>query len=132
MMEIRSKQDLERYRIERAYQSLVEAEDNAKMGHWTLVANRLYYALFYMSSALLLDKGIEARSHAGVIARVGQHLVLPGLLSREDARLISVLQNMRHQGDYDDFNDWTEADVAPMFKPTKELLDKMKSIMTLV
>ena len=132
MIEIKSRKDLEHYRVERAYGTLVEAEDNAHMGHWTLAANRLYYALFYMSTALLLDKGIEAKSHAGVIAKVGQNFVLSGLLSRDDARLISALQNMRHQGDYDDFNDWTEADVQPMFEPTRQLLDKMKSLLTLI
>ena len=132
MIEVKSKRDLEGYRVERAYKALVEAEDNAKLLHWTLAANRLYYALFYMSSALLLDKGIGVKSHAGVIAKIGQNFVQPGLLSREDAKLISALQNMRHQGDYDDFNDWTEADVSPMFEPTKKLLDKMKALITLV
>lgn len=74
-MEIKSKKDLEQYRAERAYKALSEAEDNAAMGHWTLAANRLYYALFYMSSAVLLDKGIEVKSHAGVIAKIGQYIV---------------------------------------------------------
>lgn len=131
-MEIKSKKDLEQYRAERAYKALSEAEDNAAMGHWTLAANRLYYALFYMSSAVLLDKGIEVKSHAGVIAKIGQYIVLPGLLSREDAWLISALQNMRHQGDYDDFSDWTESDVKPMFEPTKKLLEKMRNLLTLI
>ena len=131
-MEIKSKKDLELYRVERAYKALTEAADNGAMGHWTLAANRLYYALFYMSSALLIDKGIEVKSHAGVISKIGQFFVVPGLLSSEDARLISFLQNMRHQGDYDDFLDWTESDVKPLFEPTKELLDKIRDLLTLI
>ena len=55
-MEIKSKKDLEQYRAERAYKALSEAEDNAAMGHWTLAANRLYYALFYMCLVYLAEK----------------------------------------------------------------------------
>ena len=36
---------------------MIEARDNAKMKHWRLAANRLYYALFHIASALLVDKG---------------------------------------------------------------------------
>lgn len=33
------------YRVERSFQALKEARDNASMGNWTLAVNRLYYAL---------------------------------------------------------------------------------------
>ena len=131
-MEIKDKKDMERYRVKRAWQTMTEDEDNAKLGHWNLTAGRLYYALFYMSTALLLDKGIGTKSHAGVISYIGKEFVLPGMLTREEARLISALQNMRHQGDYDDFNQWTEQDVTPLFKPTRDLLKKMESFLTLI
>ncbi len=32
------------YRLEKADGAYVEAKDCASMGHWTLAANRLYYA----------------------------------------------------------------------------------------
>ena len=34
------------YRIQKAEKALVEAKDNSTLGHWNLVANRLYYAFF--------------------------------------------------------------------------------------
>ena len=45
------------YRIQKAKSVLKEAYDNAKLGHWTLVGNRLYYTVYHMAQALLLDKG---------------------------------------------------------------------------
>ncbi len=42
-----SKEDLIRYRFERAYQSLAEAEALANLQFWNTVANRLYYASYY-------------------------------------------------------------------------------------
>ena len=39
------------YRIQKAEKAL-EAKDNSTLGHWNLVANRLYYAVFHMASAM--------------------------------------------------------------------------------
>lgn len=69
-LSIEEKKAIIEYRIQRAWNSIREAEDNAKLGYWTLAASRLYYASYYMASALLVDKGIIARSHSGVIYRI--------------------------------------------------------------
>jgi len=42
------------------------------------------------------------------------------------------LQNMRHAGDYDDMFDWTEEDVRPLLNRTELLIQKMKSLLSLV
>lgn len=57
-----------------------EAEDIAKLGYWNLTGNRLYYAVFHMARTLLLDKGIEAHTHAGVIHLIGKYFIATGLL----------------------------------------------------
>lgn len=120
------------YRIQKATDSMQEAEDNAKLGHWSLAASRLYYAAYYMASALLVDKGFTARTHSGVIHLIGYEFVSKGHLSREDGRLISRLFNMRQSGDYDDLFDWTEEEVSPFFEKTKILLSNMRSLITLL
>ncbi len=40
------------YRIQKSETAMIEARDNALLNHWSLVANRLYYAVFHMASAL--------------------------------------------------------------------------------
>lgn len=54
------------YRIQKSNQTMVEASDCAQMGHWSLAANRLYYALFHLASALLIDKGYTSKTHNGI------------------------------------------------------------------
>lgn len=128
-MTTEDRQALIGYRLEKSDAVLIEAEDNAKLGHWTLVANRLYYSVFYCALALLVEKGFSAHTHAGVIHILGKEFVLAGLLNSDDARLVSRLQNMRQSGDYDDLFDWTEQDVQPLIEPTKLLLAKMKGLL---
>ena len=118
------------YRIQKAEKALVEAKDNANLGHWNLVANRLYYAVFHITSALLIDKGFTAKSHNGSFSILGQEFVRKGLLDREDATLASLLQNMRQSGDYDDMFDWTKDDVVPLFEKTENLIEKMKGLIS--
>ena len=100
-LNIEDKKSIIKYRVEKAHKPMIEARDCATMGHWTLAANRLYYTLFYISNALLVDKGMFAKTHAGVIAKFNEHFVKTGILSRDEGRTISILQNMRQSGDYD-------------------------------
>ena len=116
------------YRLEKSNDAMVEAKDCASLGHWNLAANRLYYAAFYASSALLISAGYAAKSHDGTIGMIGQHYVRTGVLANEDGSLLARLQNMRHTGDYDDFLDWTKEDVEPYIAKTEAFVEKVKEI----
>ena len=116
------------YRLEKSNNAMVEAKDCASLGHWNLAANRLYYAAYYASSALLISAGYAAKTHDGTIGMIGQHYVRTGVLANEDGSLLARLQNMRHTGDYDDFLDWTKEDVEPYIAKTEAFVEKVKEI----
>lgn len=116
------------YRLEKADDAFIEAKDCASMGHWTLTANRLYYAAYYASSALLVSAGYAAKTHEGTIGMIGQYYVRTGILTKDDGALLARLQNMRHSGDYDDFMDWTQEDVEPYIARVETFLEMIKKI----
>ena len=116
------------YRLEKAESALVEAKDCVSLNHWNLTANRLYYAAYYASSALLISAGHSAKTHEGTIGMIGQHYVRTGVLTNEDGALLARLQNMRHTGDYDDFFDWTQEYVEPYIPKAEAYIEKIKSI----
>lgn len=64
------------YRIEKSRKTMIEARDNAKMKHWSLAANCLYYALFQIASALLVDKGYTSKTHSGYCVFLDKNLWL--------------------------------------------------------
>lgn len=115
-------------RIEKAQNAINEAEKVSAIGLWNIAANRLYYALFYASTAILIKKGLSAHTHTGVIAMISLHLVQQSLLSTEDIRLIRKLFSLRQEGDYEDFVDVTEEDIQQYLPMVKALLDKMIDI----
>ena len=53
-----ARETLLHYRIERARDTLVEADLMAEAGHWNACVNRLYYVCFYAVTALLLKHGL--------------------------------------------------------------------------
>jgi uncharacterized protein (UPF0332 family) len=128
MLTDEERKTLVKYRIEKAHGTLVEAHDCAEDNHWTLAANRLYYAAYYASKALLIQDGIIAKSHEGVIGMIGQKFVVTGVISKEDAKLLARLQNMRKTGDYDDFIEWHQEEVEPLFEKVENYINKIKSI----
>lgn len=82
------------YRKEKAYATLREAEDMIVSEHWNLAMQRMYYACFYMASALLVSRGIRANTHNGVVGQLGLNFVTKGYLTKEEGRLYSrLLQN---------------------------------------
>lgn len=131
MLTDEEREALVKYRIEKAYGTLVEAHDCADDNHWTLAANRLYYAAYYASKALLIQNGIVAKSHEGVIGMIGQNFVVTGIISKDDAKLLARLQNMRKTGDYDDFIEWHQDDVEPLFQLVEEYINKIKGLVEL-
>ena len=94
-----------------------------------MAANRLYYAAYYASKALLIQNGIVAKSHEGVIGMIGQNFVLKGIVFLDEAKLLARLQNMRKTGDYDDFIEWHQEDVEPLFEKVEGYINQIKVLL---
>ncbi|MCX6383175.1 MAG: HEPN domain-containing protein, partial [Actinobacteria bacterium] len=77
------KENVIKYRRERAKETLEEAEimlDNNKL---IAAVNRIYYAIFYEVIALLLTKGLSSSKHSGVRSLFNKEFVKPGIISEE-------------------------------------------------
>lgn len=91
------------YRFQRAKETLDEIPFLQQQGYYSTAVNRLYYACYYATVALLIKHGINPATHAGVKQMLGLHFVSTGRLPRELGRCFSLLFERRHSSDYDDF-----------------------------
>ncbi len=98
-----SKSALIAYRIERATDTLKEAELLRGEGYYNATINRLYYACYYAVVALLLQHDIQANSHSGVKSMFGLHFVATGKIPIKIGKTFATLFEKRHSSDYDDF-----------------------------
>ena len=120
-----------RYRLEKAQEVYEAACILCNAGQWNSAVNRLYYACFYSASALLLDRHINAKSHSGIIGQFSEHIVRPGILSKEEFRVYAKLLNWRSKGDYNDLYDFCQEDVEPMVPRVKQFIDKIASLIVM-
>lgn len=98
-----SRADLVKYRIGRSRETLKEAELLASGCFYNAAVNRLYYACYYASVALLLHHKIPSQTHAGVKSMIGLHFVSKGVMPLKIGKVLSTLFEKRQSGDYDDF-----------------------------
>lgn len=118
------------FRIEKAKDTLKEAEGIATLGYWNAVVNRLYYACYYMTSALLIKNNYAAQTHSGIIRLFGLNFVTKGIISKESGRFYSKLFELRQTGDYDDLYLLTEEDVKPLIEPARNYIDEIQRLIS--
>jgi uncharacterized protein (UPF0332 family) len=132
MLTLEEKKAIINYRRQKAYDSLKEVDALVKLAFWNLAGNRLYYAVYHMASALLLDKGFSAHTHSGVIHLIGQNFIAKGFLDKSYGRLFTRLFDLRQSGDYDDLYDATEEEIVPLIEKTESFIRAMDNLLTLV
>jgi len=115
-------------RLRRAKETINEARDNMLLGHWRVVANRLYYACYYAATALLIKNNLTAHTHVGVINQLGFHFVTKGIISMEQGKLYRNLFEKRQVSDYDDWISIDEQDVKPLLEPAEEFIAEMEKL----
>ncbi|MDE6654909.1 MAG: HEPN domain-containing protein [Muribaculaceae bacterium] len=91
------------YRLSRAEETLKEAVYNAEGQFYNTAVNRLYYAAYYATSALMLEHGLNATTHAGIKTMLSLHFIRTGKLDVEFGRTFLTLFENRQSGDYEDF-----------------------------
>lgn len=116
------------YRIIKSKDTLEEAKGIAALGYWNAVANRLYYACYYITGALLIQKNFIAHTHQGIIHLLGMHFISKGLVSKEGGRLYSKLFDLRLTGDYDDMFYLVEEDVKPLIVEAERYIEEINEL----
>jgi uncharacterized protein (UPF0332 family) len=100
--------DIQKF-IALATEELETAKILVDMERYRLCLSRSYYAMYYMSQALLLSEGFEASTHKGLIKLLGLHFVKTGKISNDLAKSLASAYDDRQMSDYN-----------VRFEPTKE------------
>lgn len=112
-------EDLIAYRLQRAHETLKEADYNAQGDYYNAAVNRLYYACYYAASALMVSNNLEAASHKGIKTMLGLKFIKTGLLEPKYGRIYQQLFENRQSGDYEDFV-YCDKELYDMLRPQAE------------
>ena len=117
--------NLIKYRVDRARETLEEARILADTGHWNACVNRLYYACFYAISALLSKHNLSSSKHSGIRSFFNQNFVKTGVFPKEKAMIYNSLFERRQEGDYEVFISFTENDVRPWISESETFVNSV-------
>ncbi|RXE56537.1 hypothetical protein ABH15_06935 [Methanoculleus taiwanensis] len=81
-------------------QRLSAAHLLCKEGLYEDAVNRAYYAMYLSALALLRRKGIQVKTHAGLIAAIGSAYVQTGELAPEHGRALNLAEELREEVEY--------------------------------
>lgn len=96
-------EELSRYRIQEAKNSLKVAEHCLKEGLYKDSINRSYYVAFYAIKAVLALGTIDFKRHKDVVAYFNKEYVATNVFPRELGKRLGMLKQLREKSDYDDF-----------------------------
>lgn len=91
--------------------------------------SRLYYYLLYRIRAVLLSKGLEPRSHEGVLRLFSLHFVKPGQFPPDAAHLLSKLMKYREEADYNPAYAFQGQDYRRLREEAKALADRIDAFL---
>lgn len=93
------------------------------MNRYESAANRLYYALFHATNALLALKGAASNRHRGVKTLFDMHYIKTDIMDKKYSKLYNTVLEVREDSDYEDFYIIDKAEVDTNFIQVKEFID---------
>ena len=112
-------------RAEKALKSAKLLEENGELED---AASRAYYAMFHATRALLFSKGMNAKTHKGVISLFGEKIVKQGIMSEEYADMLRKAFDLRQKSDYEIYTETSVELVKEVIKNAEQFIEKVKEL----
>jgi len=118
------------HRIKRAEETLDEAKLAIDNNRLHLAANRIYYSVFYIVSALALKNDFTTSKHSQLLSWFNKEFVKAGLADKKLGKFYLDAFEMRQEGDYDDLVEFDPKYVNEKLNEAKEFVKKIKKLIS--
>lgn len=117
-----TKEDLVRYRLEKAKEDLASAKTLFEAKDYRGANNRAYYSIYHSISAIQGLDGNTYKRHKDAIANFNKDYVKTEIFPRTLGHKIALASEIRHASDYDDFYLATREESEQQIETAEELL----------
>lgn len=94
---------LAKYRLDKARECLLDAQDAFEEDRLANSINRSYYAIFHATRSLLALDSFDSKKHSTIIGYFNQHYIASGKMETVYYQQLSNAFRIRNKTDYDDF-----------------------------
>ena len=119
MISIEERNELIKFRIEQAKETISDAEILIKFGKFRSAVNRIYYGMFYCLLALGLKHQFESSKHQQLIGWFNKNFIHTGKIDEKFGVMLRDAFKERQKGDYEIFVQFTKEEVDEMFADMK-------------
>jgi len=120
--------DLIKYRLKKSKETLQDARVLFEKDSLTSTVNRIYYAMFYAISGLLLSKNLSSPKHSGIRSLFNKEFVNKGLVDKKLGRFYSKIFEERQEGDYKDFIKFDNNIVRSWLEDADDFIKKIEKV----
>jgi uncharacterized protein (UPF0332 family) len=121
--------DVIRYRVKQADDALEAARLMRQAGGFVGAANRIYYGMFYMITALALTENFKTSKHQRLQGWFNKEFVATGRVSSKLGKAIRNAFHMRLDGDYDALVYFEGEEVDEMLRELEEFIAAIKALL---
>ena len=100
------------YRREKAQKAMDAARVLLDTENLEASVNRVYYAVFYEVTALLLTVGLKSSKHSGIRSLFAQHFVKTGKVDKDLSYFYHKMFEYREKADYRDLVQFSKEEVS--------------------
>jgi len=118
--------ELIRYRISKAYTVYEEAQALFDLNLLFGTTNRLYYSCFYVVLALLFLKGLNSKTHKGVMVLFYKNFIENQIFDKKWNNIYHRVFDLRNEGDYMDNVEIEKEEVQELMIEVKEFIDTIQ------
>jgi hypothetical protein len=121
-------QKLIEYRRKRAKETLEDAKRLFDAGSLFSAVNRIYYAMFYEVTALLLTKNLSASKHSGVRALFNKEFVKTEKVRVDMGKFFGQMFDFRQKSDYGDFVQFEKDKVREWLEKAEGFIKELEKV----
>jgi len=124
----KDKLEMIKYRRHKSYETLDEVSKILDLELIPLAMNRVYYAGFYIISALSLIDNFSTSKHMQLIGYFNKNYVSTGKIKLEIGNILGITFSKRNSVDYHDFTLITKSEVIQYFELMKKFVAEVDSL----
>ena len=113
----------------RGDEALAAADCLLRNGFFRDAVPRAYYAAFHWASTLLLTRGLQARTHRGVVQLLHLHFVKDGPLRQADGALLGQLATSGELGDYVSGASFDREEASAQIAASRRFIDACRPVL---
>jgi uncharacterized protein (UPF0332 family) len=118
-----------KYNIEKGKQAIEDVQFLMDSNKLYLAANRIYYGIFYMLSALALKNNFSTKNHGQLIGWFNKNFVKTSRIDRKYSNILRLSFELRSDADYDVLKIFNKEEIQQSYSEMKEIISEIEKFL---